>query len=352
MRLLIALPLLLLAAIRPGAAAEPDYQALATALTDTAIVPAYRNMAAEMALLESATAGYCTAPAPAALATAKAAFVRAMSTWQHAQPAGFGPVVENGRAARIEFWPDKSGAGERQVRRTLAAQDAALLAPGGLDGKSVALQGLGTYERLLYGADISPYACAFAAAIARFQKGLAADILDDWSKPGGYRETMLTASGGNPHYRTAKDAATDILKAAATTLDVIIDQKIERPLGETAADAAPTRAESWRSARSLDNNVANLETLTSWFATPGGLHDQLVRVGAGPLADGMVRSFRKAIALAQAIPMPLARAVEDPAARKRVEALLESVRDLRILVRNAVADELKLTIGFNSLDGD
>ena len=67
MRLLIALPLLLLAAIRPGAAAEPDYQALATALTDTAIVPAYRNMAAEMALLESATAGYCTAPAPAAL---------------------------------------------------------------------------------------------------------------------------------------------------------------------------------------------------------------------------------------------------------------------------------------------
>lgn len=352
MRLLLALQILLLVAVRPASAADPDYQALANAVTDASIVPAYREMAAEMARLEKATAAHCAAPGPATFATAKDAFGRAMSAWQHAMPVSFGPVVGNGRATRIQFWPDKTGTGERQIRRALAAKDPALIAPGGLDGRSVALQGIGTYERLLYAADAPPYACALAAAIARFQTGLAAVIADEWTKPGGYRETMRTAAAGNSHYRNAKEAAADILKAAAATLDIIIDQKLERPLGSSLEAAAPNRAESWRSERSLYNIVANLETLTAWFATPGGLRDQLARVGAGPLGDGMVRSFENALALARAVPMPLSQAVVNADARKQVGALLEAVRDLRILVRNPVADELKLPIGFNALDGD
>ena len=227
-----------------------------------------------------------------------------------------------------------------------------MLAPGGLEGKSVALQGLITFEELLFGRSDDPYACKFAAAIARFQKGIADALVADWTGEDGFRETVRTAVEGNRRYRNAKEPATDLLKAASGSLDLIIQYKLERPLGESLADAYPQRAESWRSRQSTDNIVANLETIQAMFAVPGGFGDRMAKGGAGALGKGMVRTFEEAIEIAKAIPVPLSQAVADAEFRKQVEALLEKVRDLRILVRNPVADELGIVIGFNSLDGD
>ncbi len=339
----------------PAAAADgkpdPDFAAMTKAVTDRVIVPAYEALASATAALSAATRSACADPA-AAPDKVRNVFAAAMAAWQRAQPISFGPIADGSRANRIEYWPDKRGTGQRQVRRALAEKDPGLVAPGGLDGKSVALQGLATYETLMFGDAPGEYACAFAAAIADFQKDLAAALLADWTKPGGFAETMHTAATGNAHYRDAREAATDILKSAAGILDVIIQQKLELPLGESLADASPHKAESWRTALSLTNVVANLATLRALFETKEGLRDQLARVGAGPLGDGMIRSVDKAVGLARGIPLPLAQAVADPAARPKVEELLEAMRDLRILVRNPVADELRIVVGFNALDGD
>ena len=351
MRTLFVLSLLVIAAVRPAAAA-PDYAALNRALTDGAVIPAYRSLAETTAALRDASEARCDAASPATLEAAKAAFGRAMDAWQHAQPVSFGPVKTDSRDVRIEFWPDKRGTGTRQVRRALAAKQPDLVAPGGLKGKSVALQGLVTYERLLYDHADDAYACRFATAIARFQAEIAAAIVADWTKTGGYRETMLTAGGGNAQYADAKEAATDFLKSVATALDRMIDQKLERPLGDSRADSFGTRAESWRSGRSLENVAAGLDMLGLMFSTPGGFRDQLAAAGAGPLGDGMVRLFGEAAAAARAIPLPLSKAVADETVRPQVEKLLDDLQGLRTLVRNPVADELGIVIGFNSLDGD
>ncbi|MEX2454825.1 MAG: imelysin family protein [Rhodospirillaceae bacterium] len=344
--------LVVVATHHPAAAAETGYTAMTTAIADKVIVPAFRGMADAMAALESAMTAHCATPTTASFGAAKAAFHKAMSAWQRGQPFAFGPLLTDSRATRIEFWPDRRGTGQRQARSALAAEDPTLLRPGGLDGKSVALQSLVTFEQLLYDSTVTPYACAYAAAIARFQKGIATAIVADWTGPDGYREIMRTAKDGNAHYRDAKEAATDLLKSVAGSLDAIIEQKLERPLGASLADAYPERAESWRSARSLDNIVANLETLTAMFAVPDGLGDQLARAGAGALGAGMAKSFESATALAKSLRMPLSQAVADETERGQVEALLDALRDLRILVRHAVADELGIVIGFNSLDGD
>jgi predicted lipoprotein len=346
-----------------AARAQSDYEALNRALTDEVAVPAYARMAHAMTSLREATAALCTDPNADRLGKAKDAFHAAMNAWQRAQPINFGPVTDGGRTARIAFWPDKNGTAARQVRRALKDQDPALIADGGLDGKSVALQNLATYERLVFGggpgtsSQMAPvpddrYACALAAQIAAFQSRLAAEILEDWVKPEGFRDAILTAAAGNAHYTAAKQPATDFLKSLTGALDSIVQLKLERPLGKEVARARPQLAESWRSARSLDNILANLETARALYETPGAFGELLRASGAAALDDGLRRDFAATIAVARAVTVPLRVAVGEPAHREKLVELLERLKSLRLLIAGPVASEIGLVVGFNALDGD
>lgn len=338
--------------------AQSGYEMLNRALTDGVVVPAYQRMAVAMTKLEGATETLCAAPGPDRLTQAREAFHTAMHTWQMAQPITFGPITGNGRAARIEFWPDKNGVAERQVRRALQTQDPALVADGGIAGKSVALQNLSTYERIVFddgthaATPEGRYACALAAQIARFQSRLAAEILDDWTRPGGFREVVLGAAGGNAHYTGADQAATDFLKSLTGTLDIAIQLKLERPLGRDIDGARPMLAESWRSERSLDNIAANLETAQALYETAGSFGDLLSAAGAEALDIGLRQSFTDAIEMVRGIGVPLHTAVGQTDQRIRVLAIVEKLKSLRLLIAGPVADEIGLIVGFNATDGD
>jgi hypothetical protein len=344
------------------ARAQTDYQALNRALTDGVAVSAYTHMAQAMTGLADATEALCATPGPDRLKQARTAFHAAMEAWQRAQPIGFGPVLQDGRASRIEFWPDKSGVAERQVRRALQAQDPALIADGGIAGKSVALQNLATYERLMFDSDaqfavptllpVDRYACAFAARIARFQSQLAAEILDDWTKPGGFRDSVLNAAGGNAHYTGAEQPATEFLKSLTGTLEIAIQLKLERPLGKYIAGARPKRAESWRSERSLDNIAANLETARALYETPGGFGDLFRAAGGEALDAGLRRDFAAVIEATRTIGVPLHAAVGQADARTRLMVIVDRLKSLRLLIAGPVADDIGLVVGFNATDGD
>ena len=62
--------------------------------------------------------------------------------------------------------------------------------------------------------------------------------------------------------------------------------------------------------------------------------------------------FDQALQTAQSIPLPLAEAVEDAAARDQVQRLVDQIKQLRELIRGPVAATLGLSIGFNATDGD
>lgn len=354
---------LLIAAIAlPSATtrAAPTHESVNRALVEAVIMPAYRELAAAMAGLEPAIAPLCAQPSAAALAAARAGFAAAMDAWQHVQPVAFGPVAEAGRAARIMFWPDKHGTAGRQLGQALATRDPALV-EAGVAGKSAALQSLATLERLLYDdalklaegtAPEARFACGFALAIARFQRDLAAEVLGLWEGPDGFLAAFETAAAGNARYFDAVEAQTDLLRAMVTSLEVIIVQKLEPPLGDDAGDARPKQAECWRSGRSLANISANLATLAALYTTPGGF-TEWVRAGAFPGLDQSVRSaFVEAQAAIQAIAAPLSDAVADPAGRAQVETLVERIKALRTLMSSTVAEAAGITLGFNAMDGD
>ena len=360
MRLILVFAFSCLAAVQ-ALAQEPqalDFEALNRSLTERVTVPAYERLAAATARLDEATRGFCDEPTEARLRVAEAAFHETMDAWQWAQPIAFGPVAEAGRAARIQFWPDKGGTASRQIKRALAARDPALIAAGGLVGKSAGLQNLAAYERILFGRGAAiasgqdPYACSLAAAIARFQAALAADILADWTAPGGHREAVLTAAQGNAHYADAEEAATQYLKSLSGTLDLIVRLKLERPLGKTVEKARPRRAESWRSARSLRNIIANLETAQTLYIAPGGFGDLLTAAGVEPLDIGLRTGIDAALDLARSIDVPFHEAIADPEARVKLLDLLNRLKSLRLLISGPLAEEIGLVVGFNALDGD
>jgi predicted lipoprotein len=343
--------LAILASASPTRAA-PDHAELAAAIADRSVIPAYRAYADRTARLSAALTASCGAAGQWADADIRTAFGDAMEAWQHVRPVTFGPVSENSLHVRIQFWPDRRGTAARQLRRAVRAKDPDMTTPAGIGGRSGALQGLPAIEALIYGFPAETYACRLASAIAGYQRDIAASLVAAWTGPNGFRSLLVPPAGGNAHYLAAKDAASDFFKALATALESIIEQKLEKPLGKTIVGASPRLAESWRSGRSLANVAANLDTLGDWFEMPGGFSDQLAKAGAGALGIGMTKAFRKAAAEARAVPGPLAAAVADPARRPKVDALLESIRDLRTLVRDVAAGELDLVIGFNSLDGD
>ena len=353
-----------LLSLAPGVAAQVEtaVERLNRELTDGVVVPAHQRFATDGAALETAIGAFCAAPTPARLAAARQAFAAAMDAWQAVQPIGFGPVRSGGLAAVVQLFPDRRDAVGRQLNRALAAMDPALVAAGGLAGKSIALTGFPALERILFDdarvplAATTPataYACAFARAVARNLAGIAADLLDQWQRPGGFRAVVLSAAGGNDVYYDAEEVAGDLLQSLHGALDLAIAAKLEPALGATPEDARPKRLESWRSALSLANLRANLSTARALYEADGGFGELLAARGGGEDLDREIRqTFARIFTLLDGIDAPLAVALAAPGPRTEVLELLAELKALRQRVWAELAPALGLLIGFNATDGD
>ena len=331
---------------------DHDYAALAKVVIDQVVVPAYAEHAQAAQRLGPAIERHCMGAAAADAVAVHAAFGEAMDAWQRAWPFAFGPVMRGAGRARITFWPGRPGSAARQIRAALRTRDDALLDPKQLAGKSVAVKDFQALERLLYEVPRDAYTCGFAEAIARYQSKLAAEVLDAWIREGGFRHAALSAGGDSDEYADDSEVARDLMRALTESLEAVIAQKLELPLGESAAKAKPKRAESWRSERSLRNVVLNLESMRALVETPGGFGDLVTAHGEGALAGSLRDGFAAAVSKARSVTRPLRAAVSDPGERAKLLDLLQSLRTLRALVTGPLSRATGILVGFNSQDGD
>ena len=331
---------------------DSDYAAFAKAVIDEVVIPAHVEHARAMRRLGPATDRHCMGDSAADVAAVRAAFDEAMDAWQRTWPFGLGPVMRGAGRARIAFWPGRPGSAARQMRKVLRTRDESLLDPGVLAGKSVAVKDLQALERLLFSVPRDAYTCGLAGAIGRYQSNLADEILHEWTKEDGFRQTALNAGGDNDEYADDAEVARDIMRILSESLDVVIAQKLEMPLGESAAKAKPKRAESWRSGRSMRNLVLNIESMRALVVTSGGFADLVSTHGASELADGLRNGFADAASKSRAVEKPLRDAVADPGERTKVLDLLGSLRVLRAQVTGPLSRATGLLVGFNSQDGD
>lgn len=345
------------------ARAEVTWQNLNRAAIDGHIVPRYQVLADTTRAFDAQVQTLCTHPTPINLALARGRFAAALDAWNGISQIRFGPVESDQRYYRFQLWPDRRGTGQRQVAQAISAADDGMLAPEAFAAQSVAVQGFGALEILLFPTDqvslddLAPggtagFRCRFAAAVTANLAAMAQSVLSDWTAGDSpYRDQLLATGPQHPRFPNDKVVSSELLKAIGTTMQLIEEQKLSGPLWTSAETARPKRAEAWRSARSVRNICSNLRAAEHLYATT---FTPMLRLSP----EGMDSDRQIALLFSAAentclrLDERLAEAVADPEKRPDVVHLRDLTRGLRSHTGKQLAEALGLRLGFNSLDGD
>lgn len=351
----LALPFLLAAAL-PTQAAVKASDLIGRAI-DGFVRPAYASLDDHAGTLTQAMRQLCNAPSQQNLDAARTEFSATVEAWSVAEIIAFGPIKENNRLERMLYWPDRKSIGLRQVQSTLVAKDPSADDPAQLAGKSVAMQGLGALEYVLFGdgaetlaSKDDPYRCAYGAAVASNIQAIAGEVREAWSKPDGFASLWANPGPKNPLYRDGTEAVTELVGVFINELEMIRDVRLKGFLGAKPDADKPKQAIYWRSQNTLNSLAGNLSGIDKLFQASklGGA----LPADARWMAESIHIQLTNGVATAKSVSGPIDKALADPALRDKLEHLALITSSLSTLIGTRMTAEFGLTAGFSSLDGD
>lgn len=251
------------------------------------------------------------------------------------------PVLETeSRNARILFHPDPRSIAGRQLRRLMNSETTIET----MQGKSVALVGLGTLDRLLGRLD-EPRVCTIAMAVATELARTAQDIS---SAVPVFAQAVRNAGADNPLYRDQAEAAGKIIGSFATSIAAMRDLTVQPMLGES-----PERSR-WKAAplRRTENTFAYLQAQAAAMVA---MLEAIKPQGEGDVdrATSALRFELSNVARqlgAAAAPVEEIATGED--GRGRLAALIFGLNGAEQAASRGLMQALGLQSGFNALDGD
>ncbi|RJG43233.1 imelysin family protein [Mesorhizobium sp. DCY119] len=339
-------------------AAELDAPKIVGKVIDGFVRPVYHGFHQATSQLSSDVKALCSAPSQAALDSARKAFGGTVDAWSKAEIIRFGPVTEQNRLDRILFWPDRKSTGLKQVQAAIQSKDETAADPAKLATKSVAVQGLGALEFVLFGTDADTlagtdgaYRCSFGASIAINLDTMAGELEKAWDAPDGFAGTWAKPGANNPLYRNNDEAVSELFDVFVTGLEMDRDVRLGGFLGKmSAAEDKPKQAVFWRSEKTVDSVAGNLAGMKALFETSGlgdALSDEMRWI-----ENSINFEFANAARAAAGSEGPLTEVLADPQRRGRLSYLSVVTSSLSELFGKRLAGELGLTSGFSSLDGD
>ncbi|PDQ17302.1 peptidase M75, Imelysin [Mesorhizobium sanjuanii] len=351
----LVLPLVLLGA-HPASAAVKASEIIQRAI-DGFVRPAYASLHQHAETLTKSMGNLCAAPSQKELDAARAAFSATVDAWSVAEIIGFGPIKENNRLERMLYWPDRKSIGLKQVQAALAGKDPTATDPLQLAGKSVAMQGLGALEFVLYGDGAEtlagkedPYRCAYGAAVAGNIETIAADVSDAWNKPGGFAALWANPGPQNALYRDGTEAVTELVGVLINELEMVRDVRLKGFFGGSPEDDKPKQAIYWRSQNTGASLAGNLSGMDALFEA-SKLGDALPQDSRW-MAESIHIQLVNGAADASAVKGPVDKALADPAQRQKLDHFSLVTSSLTTLIGTRLTAEFGLTAGFSSLDGD
>jgi hypothetical protein len=357
MRLLTALFLALLAL--PAGAQEQQLtaeQVVSLAITE-AIRPGFAKFAEDTAALVVAADAMCGTPSDATLEATRDAFKATVVAWSRIELYRFGPLMTDNRSDKILFWPDRKGIALKQVQAILAEPDWDAFSADTLAGKSVAVQGLGALEFLLFGTNSEQLAtieadfrCNYALAISTLLSQRAADMSAEWNDPEGFPKRLLTPTEADPDYRSFREVAEALVGILAHGTEAIRDQRLLPFLGRDGAAPKPKSALFWRSGMTVPSIIANFDGLEALF------QDSRMGEAGGPdnawVANSANFELGNADRAGKLITAPVEAALADDRQKKALDYLVIVTQSLDTVFGENLSAALGLSVGFSSLDGD
>jgi predicted lipoprotein len=295
----------------------------------------------------------CTSPAAESLENARDAYTSTVADWSKVEMIRFGPVTENNRLEKILYWPDRKSIGLKQVQQVLATKDHTVLAVGTLASKSVALQGLGALEFVLFGtgsealADGDAFRCGYARAIGQNIYDNVEAMRADWSRE--FEQVWSSPGPDNPHYRTADESLTEVLNTLIHGLEMVRDVRIGGFLGDQPDEDKPKQAIYWRSGATFLSIRNNVEMLHQLFTDAGV--ERLLPDNSKWIAQSIEFEFKNAED-ALWLSGPVDEILSKPDKRAKLAYAVIVTSSLTDLIADRLTAELGLTAGFSSLDGD
>ncbi len=354
LRLFVALVLVPFLATSPARAAASD---IARSAISGFILPGYEQLTGEAELQAFSIDRLCAEPNAANLATARAGFKALVTAWSRIEPVRFGPVLTDNRLEKILFWPDRKSTGLKQVQAAIATKDETTTSLESLRQKSVALQGLGALEFVLFGTGAEnltgpdgAHRCAFGRTIAEAIQANGAEIVADWEAEDGIASHMISPQPGYADYRTEAEVMQELLGVWVHGMELLRDTRLSPFYANSRAGSNPKAALFWRSGLTFEALRANALGLRDMFIVTG-LSDALAE-SARWAGGAFVFELDNFVRTAGDINPPVAAALDDDTARGKISYLLILTTSLQRIAVQQIGAELGLSAGFSAMDGD
>ncbi|TDO99739.1 imelysin family protein [Marinomonas balearica] len=328
-----------------------DWKSTLAGVKDGQILPSYQAFSNSGEKLSKSIDALCLSPSSTALSTSKDLFAKNVDDWQKIQWLNFGPVTYFMRYYAFQYWPDKKGVTQRQLR-SLKKDPDSMDQPKFWKSASIAVRGLTAIESLLYRKDFDPVAkpadCHLLKSIAQHHAETTQSVYTQWTNSTVSDWVYLEEGSSESAEKLAME---QVIQQWLEHMSVVKDAKLETPIGYKGK-AKPKFAEFYRSSLSLDSMRTNLESYQalyhsgnpSLFAVAleqnpenaNALDEQLIK-NQELVNDLPSQYFSKTLSQEQKVEL----------ARPLVASISQSQKLLTKVVTN-----LGFQIGFNSRDGD
>jgi uncharacterized protein len=340
----------------PARAETPVETILANTLT-AYVRPSYEALNTATNTLVRAAKTLCETPSADGLKAAQATFKETVGVWSKVEWFRTGAVMNDNRIERMFYFPDRKGLGLKQVQAALAKADESATDAQILGTKSVAMQGLGASEFLLFGAGSESlatkdgaYRCVYFLASAGTMSAIAGDLQMGWDENSEAANFWQKPAANNPFFRTDAEALNLMIGTLVHGLDAIRDMRLNNFIGKTPDADKPKLAAYWRSENTFASIGANLEGLQNLYQA--SQIQTVLPAGNEGLLRTIKFDFANAIKAAKALDRPVAEILSDADLRKKAAYVQLTVQIMIAHFNTEFALAAGLDTGFSFGDGD
>jgi len=321
----------------------------------------YQALLADSQMLNQQVATFCalTSPSQSDLTALEQKWLAASQKWQSIQWLKVGPIIDESRIFRFQFWPDSNDAVAKGVRTLLARQE--VVTSEYVSGRNVGAQGFPALETLIFAdepqtslltAHNKQKRCEVLSAISANVSNMADEVVTAWSATGGnYRTRFVEGTG---EFSGQVDVVEEVVTNWLEQLERIKDEKMLTPSAE-GPPGLPLMAESHISDTSLQNIKTNINSLIAIYTANDGhgfddiLNDHLEQ---GTIATEMLEALTRAQSKINELSGSYDSALNQEQSRAVLQEVIEALRDFRTVLSADFIQAMDINIGFNSNDGD
>lgn len=321
------------------------------------IQPRYADLQIKSQALKGDIAQLCEIPSDANFKSARLSYLEFANSWAQIEWFRVGPIMSKNRVERILFYPDRKSTGLKQVQRALANEDASVTSFGSLTQKSVAVQGLGALEFILFGTGFEvlkthngAFRCKFGHAVSQNLTDISNTLVAGWENDGIAAKFWLNPNDENPLYRNDNEALNVLIGTMVHGLEALSDVRIGAFLKDEAKLDRPKSALMWRSENTLAMIISGLSGLEKLFTESGV--EQLLPQENSALGESVRFEFNQAINTANSIDKAVLELILSQDDRQKLAYLKLAIGFAISRIDNDFSQQLGLSAGFSFGDGD